>query len=267
MEVPRKIMVLVSDSYFKYRRIYIGEYLLYKMDRNFSIGRFFAFQCQYDEADILSMMKEYIDEKKINYDDFISHIEVLLELNKSKESEFFREKRLSDLAVNYLMGFYSSEIKRGRFPPAVLNINSFSPIDLSSLNGDDMPFYYRVALFDFMSVMNHEKTISDLNEIKKTYSNYIHEYDSPFCFLPKNNEALNWIISRMIREDKGVWNVNDVNVLIKNDPWKCVISCFDTWLYLCVRRSKLSDVKIFLYRQGKRGAKRSIVMALKIKLY
>lgn len=51
------------------------------------------------------------------------------------------------------------------------------------------------------------------------------EYPEPFSFLPKRNEALKWITERMLRANIAV--TDDVNVLIQNEKWKVIVSCFD----------------------------------------
>lgn len=87
--------------------------------------------------------------------------------------------------------------------------------------------------------------------MKETYLSYYQEYQNPFSFLPKNRDALDWIVSRMKDSKINIWSDNDVNVLIRNDGWKCVLSCFDVFLFLRISESKISDVKLFLLRTRK----------------
>ncbi|HBC5517225.1 TPA: hypothetical protein KEU84_003781, partial [Proteus mirabilis] len=177
---------------------------------------------------------------------------LLLLRNLVNGESFFKDKRFSFLVVNYLMKIYNYNLKNGAFPPSIIATENFSPIDLYSLNGEDMPFHYMIALLDFITVViDYKKTITDVNEMKKTYLSYYQEYQNPFSFLPKSIGSLEWIVSRMKDGQINIWRDNDVNVLIKNDGWKCVLSCFDFFLFLCVTDSKVSDVKLFLLRTRK----------------
>ncbi|MEQ5726723.1 hypothetical protein ABQD47_22420 [Providencia rettgeri] len=71
------------------------------------------------------------------------------------------------------------------------------------------------------------------------------EYPEPFSFLPKRNEALKWITERMLRANIAV--TDDVNVLIQNEKWKVIVSCFDYWAIT----SSVETAKLFLSQTRK----------------
>lgn len=197
-------------------------------------------------------MKEFLEKSGVNSEGFFDKVNLLFFRNLVNAEDFFKDKRFSYLTVNYLMKVYINNLKDGVFPPSIISTENFSPIDLYSLNGEDMPFHYIIALLDFITaVIDYNKTITDIDEMKKAYLSYYQEYQNPFSFLPKNRGSLEWIVSRMKDNQINIWRENDVNVLIKNDGWKCVLSCFDVFLFLCVSNSKVSDVKLFFVRTRK----------------
>ncbi|MDE5308803.1 hypothetical protein PY546_23770 [Providencia stuartii] len=81
--------------------------------------------------------------------------------------------------------------------------------------------------------------------MKDKASSISKEYPDPFLFLPRKNEALKWIAERMIRANIAV--DDDVNVLIQNEKWKLIISCFDCWAII----SSVEAVKLFLSQTRK----------------
>lgn len=244
------IKIKVNDNYLKYRRIYIGEYLLYKNNKNFQLGYFFNKQSTHDESALILLMKEYVEKELPSSIEFFNSIELLNGENKLNEIDLFSNKRLSYLIVNYLMNVYKIEMEKGTFPPSILMSNNYSPIDITSLNGKDMPCHYILALFDFISiVINYKKTILDLDDIKRIYFSYYQSYENAFDFLPKNSIALNWMKNRMM--NKKIWSLSDANVLIRNEELKCILSCFDTSVYVCASSSRLSEVKLFLLQTRK----------------
>ncbi len=252
MKMEESIKIQINDNYLKYRKIYIGEYLIYKSNKAFPLGFFTKNQFEKNDSEIIFLMKEFLEKSGVNSEGFFDEVNLILLRNLVNGEVFFKDKRFSFLVVNYLMKIYNYNLKNGAFPPSIIATENFSPIDLYSLNGEDMPFHYMIALLDFITVViDYKKTITDVNEMKKTYLSYYQEYQNPFSFLPKSIGSLEWIVSRMKDRKINIWRDNDVNVLIKNDGWKCVLSCFDFFLFLCVTDSKVSDVKLFLLRTRK----------------
>ncbi|GLX65312.1 hypothetical protein KMU_33540 [Proteus vulgaris] len=246
------IKIKVNNNYLKYRKVYIGEYLIYKSNKSFSLGFFTKNQFEKNDSEIIFLMKEFLEKSGVNSEGFFDKVNLLLLRNLVNGEKFFKDKRFSFLVINYLMKIYNYNLKNGAFPPSIITTENFSPIDIYSLNGEDMPFHCMMALLDFITIfIDYKKTITDIEKMKETYLSYYQEYQNPFSFLPKNRDALDWIVSRMKDSKINIWSENDVNVLIRNDGWKCVLSCFDVFLFLRISESKISDVKLFLLRTRK----------------
>lgn len=128
-------------------------------------------------------MKEFLEKSGINSEGFFDEVNLLLLRNLVNGEGFFKDKRFSFLVVNYLMKIYNYNLKNGAFPPSIIATENFSPIDLYSLNGEDMPFHYMIALLDFITVViDYKKTITDVNEMKKNISFILSGISKSFFF-------------------------------------------------------------------------------------
>ncbi|MER1722861.1 hypothetical protein KDA12_09510, partial [Proteus mirabilis] len=106
--------------------------------------------------------------------------------------------------------------------------------------------HYIVCFLDFIVLVMTPKDFNAIVfQMRDKALSITKEYPDPFSFLSKKTEALKWISERLIRANIAV--DDDVNVLIQNEKWKLIISCFDYWAIF----SSVEAVKLFLSQTRK----------------
>lgn len=159
---------------------------------------------------------------------------------------FLKDERISYVILNYLMKTYNKYLIENDYKSILMGVVNYSPLNLSHVMGKDIPYHYIVCFLDVTALFINPK---DFNEIifymRDKALSVSKEYPDPFSFLSRKNEALKWIAERMIRENIAV--DDDVNILIKNQKWKIIVSCFDYWVII----SSVERVKLFLSQTRK----------------
>lgn len=246
----RQPNIIVMDNYIEIRNLYVSEYILYKLNNSYNIGMHSLKIRIVNKEELFDLIIKYTKENSPNHIDIISNIEntdYFIDINRLL---FLKEERMSVLFFNLLELTYRDIIKEGRIPPSIMKIYSLTPIDLDRIKNKNMPFYYTIAFIDFINVMKSNDGI--LQIIDTTRLNAIElfkKHTDPFSFLPKNDIAAEWIMKRMINE--SIWNNDDINILINNNKWKCINSCFDYWMFMCNIKYKSSDIELFLLKTRK----------------
>lgn len=179
-----------------------------------------------------------------------------------EQLSFLRDERISFVILNFFMKSYNKYLIEMDHKSIMAVVYNYSPLNLSPIMGKNIPFHYIVCFLDFIVLFMVPKDFNTIIfQMRDKALSITKEYPDPFSFLSKKTEALKWIGERMMRENIAA--DDDVNVLIKNQKWKIIVSCFDCWAVI----STVERVKLFYFKQRKHGAKKSIVMELKIRLY
>ncbi|HEI8453146.1 TPA: hypothetical protein SLE35_002960, partial [Morganella morganii] len=60
------IKIQVNNNYLKYRKVYIGEYIIYKNNKTFPLGFFTKNQFEKNDSEIIFLMKEFLEKSGVN---------------------------------------------------------------------------------------------------------------------------------------------------------------------------------------------------------
>ncbi|MRF67387.1 hypothetical protein GIJ48_12935 [Escherichia coli] len=163
-----------------------------------------------------------------------------------EQLSFLRDERISFVILNFLMKSYNKYLIEIGHKSIMAGVYNYSPLNLMPMMGKNIPFHYIVCFLDFIVLFMTPKDFNAIVfQMRDKASSITKEYPDPFSFLSKKAEALKWIGERMMRENIAA--DDDVNVLIKNQKWKIIVSCFDYWAVI----STVERVKLFLFQTRK----------------
>ena len=193
---------------------------------------------------LLSELNQHVGSRFKNVDYYLRTIEQ--KIIPIEQLSFLTDERISFVILNFLMKSYNKHLIENDYPSIMGGVYNYSPLNLNPIMGRNIPFHYIVCFLDFLVLFINPKDFNDsVFCMKDKASSVSKEYPDPFLFLPRKNEALKWIAERMIRANIAV--DDDVNVLIQNEKWKLIISCFDYWAII----SSVEAVKLFLSQTRK----------------
>ncbi|QIF95075.1 hypothetical protein [Proteus vulgaris] len=225
-------MIKIDDDYLGYRQIYAIEFYLLKnkivIDQNFNIGHFTDNRKGKSNRDLLDEIKLYMSERNtfLNFENCLAcYKENLIEIGKIKS---LKSERILLIVMNYLMIFYNKKLKENESNHQIMTMSSYSPFDLDEMIGSDSLLKYVICFIDYICIMVSKSNFEFLflDFLNKSMS-YVDKYKDVFSFINKTDDSLNWLIKRMVKEDVEV--SRDIALLIRNEKWKVINSCFDYW--------------------------------------
>ncbi|WP_415886333.1 hypothetical protein [Providencia rettgeri] len=225
-------MIKIDDDYLDYRQIYAIEFYLLKnrnlIDQNFNIGHFTDNRKGKSNRDLLDEIKLYMSEKNtfLNFESCLScYKKDLIEIGKIK---YLRSERLLLIAMNYLMIFYNEKLKENKNNHQIMTMSNYSPFNLDKMIGSDSLLKYVICFIDYICIMVSKSDFEHLflDFLSKSML-YVDKYRNVFSFINKTDDSLNWLIKRMMKEDVKI--SRDIALLIRNEKWKVINSCFDYW--------------------------------------
>ncbi|WP_109396747.1 hypothetical protein [Proteus faecis] len=240
------ININVNDNYLECRQYYAVLFYIFseKILSPNEIYKMISEAKNKNVCTLLSELNQYVGNRFKNVDYFLRTIEQ--KIIPIEQLSFLTDERISFVILNFLMKSYNKHLIENDYPSIMGGVYNYSPLNLNPIMGRNIPFHYIVCFLDFLVLFINPK---DFNEtvfyMKDKASSISKEYPDPFLFLPRKNEALKWIAERMIRANIAV--DDDVNVLIQNEKWKLIISCFDYWAII----SSVEAVKLFLSQTRK----------------
>ncbi|MTC12065.1 hypothetical protein GKR60_09635, partial [Providencia stuartii] len=240
------ININVNDNYLECRQYYAVLFYMFS-EKTLSPNELYKMISEAKNKNVctlLSELNQHVGNRFKNVDYYLRTIEK--KIIPIEQLSFLTDERISFVILNFLMKSYNKHLIENDYPSIMGGVYNYSPLNLNPIMGRNIPFHYIVCFLDFLVLFINPK---DFNEtvfyMKDKASSISKEYPDPFLFLPRKNEALKWIAERMIRANIAV--DDDVNVLIQNEKWKLIISCFDYWAII----SSVEAVKLFLSQTRK----------------
>ncbi|GAB1438674.1 hypothetical protein MASR2M36_14270 [Providencia sp.] len=193
---------------------------------------------------LISELNQHVGNVLNNVDHYLREVE--RKTIPIEQLSFLRDERISFVILNFLMRSYNKYLIEMDHKSIMAGVYNYSPLNLSPMMGKNIPFHYIVCFLDFIVLFMTPKDFNAIVfQMRDKALSITKEYPDPFSFLSKKTEALKWIGERMMRENIAA--DDDVNVLIKNQKWKIIVSCFDYWAVI----STVERVKLFLFQTKK----------------
>ncbi|MER5060934.1 hypothetical protein [Providencia stuartii] len=240
------ININVNDNYLECRQYYAVLFYMFS-EKTLSPNELYKMISEAKNKNVctlLSELNQHVGSRFKNVDYYLRTIEQ--KIIPIEQLSFLTDERISFVILNFLMKSYNKHLIENDYPSIMGGVYNYSPLNLNPIMGRNIPFHYIVCFLDFLVLFINPKDFNDsVFCMKDKASSVSKEYPDPFLFLPRKNEALKWIAERMIRANIAV--DDDVNVLIQNEKWKLIISCFDYWAII----SSVEAVKLFLSQTRK----------------
>ncbi|WP_275075308.1 hypothetical protein [Providencia rettgeri] len=234
--------VNVNDNYLSFRQYYT---ILFSMlsDKELSLDNFKKMNSEAKNKDIDTLFNELnnILGHVLKDVDFYSR-KIEEKIIPIEQLSFLKNERLSFLFFNYLSLIYTKAMDKMGYKTILDGVMKCSPFNLNPIiNRNNIPFNYIVFFIDFTHIFFSPNDFKEaIFDLRNKGLSILELYSKPFSFLHKNEDSLSWIVNRMLNEK--IWNTLDINVLLKNERWKAVLSCFDFWAIF----AEPSSVKLFL---------------------
>ncbi|MEX9890479.1 hypothetical protein [Providencia rettgeri] len=240
------ININVNDNYLECRQYYAVLFYMFS-EKTLSPNELYKMISEAKNKNVctlLSELNQHVGSGFKNVDYYLRTIEQ--KIIPIEQLSFLTDERISFVILNFLMKSYNKHLIENDYPSIMTGVYNYSPLNLNPIMGRNIPFHYIVCFLDFLVLFINPKDFNDtVFCMKDKASSVSKEYPDPFLFLPRKNEALKWIAERMIRANIAA--DDDVNVLIQNEKWKLIISCFDCWAII----SSVEAVKLFLSQTRK----------------
>ncbi|EOJ8669176.1 hypothetical protein AB7W41_19245 [Providencia stuartii] len=240
------ININVNDNYLECRQYYAVLFYMFS-EKTLSPNELYKMISEAKNKNVctlLSELNQHVGSRFKNVDYYLRTIEQ--KIIPIEQLSFLTDERISFVILNFLMKSYNKHLIENDYPSIMGGVYNYSPLNLNPIMGRNISFHYIVCFLDFLVLFINPKDFNDsVFCMKDKASSVSKEYPDPFLFLPRKNEALKWIAERMIRANIAV--DDDVNVLIQNEKWKLIISCFDYWAII----SSVEAVKLFLSQTRK----------------
>ncbi|MGA3699371.1 hypothetical protein ACPAVH_26330 [Enterobacteriaceae bacterium TYF_5] len=240
------ISIDVNDNYLVYRQYYAVLFCMFS-EKELSYNELHKMisEARNKSIDTLFIeLNQRIGYKLKSFDYYLSEVE--RKIIRIEELSFLKSERISYVILNYLMKSHYKYLIENDYKSIMTGVDNYSPLNLFPIMGGDIPFHYIVCFLDFVVLFVNPK---DFNKsvffMRDEALSVFEKYPEPFSFLPRRSETLKWIAERMIREN--IFSDDDVNLLIKNQKWKTISSCFDYWAVI----SSVEKVKLFLSQTRK----------------
>lgn len=109
-----------------------------------------------------------------------------------------------------------------------MTMSNYSPFNLDKMIGSDSLLKYVICFIDYICIMVSKSDFERLflDFLSKSML-YVDKYRNVFSFINKTDDSLDWLIKRMVKEDVEI--SRDIALLIRNEKWKVINSCFDYW--------------------------------------
>ncbi|EFB72333.1 MULTISPECIES: hypothetical protein [Morganellaceae] len=240
------ISIDVNDNYLECRQYYAVLFCMLS-EKTLSLNELYKMTSEAKNKNVnvlFSELNQHVGHVFKNVDYYLRKIEQ--KIIPIEQLSFLTNDRISFVILNFLMKSYNKHLIENDYKSIMTGVYNYSPLNLIPVMGRDIPFHYIVCFLDFVVLFVNPK---DFNKVvffmRDEALSVFKEYPEPFSFLPRRTEALKWIAERMIREN--ISSDDDVNLLIENQKWKTIYSCFDYWAII----SSVEKVKLFLSQTRK----------------